>query len=62
MRYGGSVTSRSVGHGYAVGLAVVEVDVVGAYGGGGYELARGAVEQPGVTSCACARYQRVGVT
>lgn len=55
-----SIASRSVGDCDAFVLAIVEVDVVGAYGGGGNESTTRMVEQGGIASCASTGDECVG--
>ena len=62
LRYGRSIASGSVAHGDASVFAIVEVDVVGAYGGSAYKLASAAIEQRGIAVGACANDESVGIS
>ena len=61
LRHGRSVAAGRRRHCYSAPSAIVEIDMVGADGGGGYEAHRGAVEQRGVAACACPDYQPFGI-
>ncbi len=54
------VAARRVDHRYAAPMAIVGIDVVGAYGGRGHYLALRAYQQAFVAACACAYYHAVG--
>ena len=62
MRYGRSIASGSVAHGDASVFAIVEVDVVGAYGGRDYKLVPAALEHRRIAAGARATDESVGIS
>ena len=62
LSHSGSVTPGSVSHSDAATTAVVEVDMVGADGGGSDKTHTATLKQRGITTGTSAHKQRVGIS